>query len=358
MREITYVQAIKEATQQVMQEDPNVILIGEGVPDPKAIFASTSGLQQEFGDQRVFDMPVSENGMTGVCIGAAIRGVRPILVHQRIDFSLYAMDQLVNNAAKWSSMFGGQAGSCPLVVRCIVGRGWGAGNQHSQNLAHLYATIPGLQVLCPASALDAKEMLVWACRQNNPVMFIEHRWLHNTVSVVPERIQPKDKITARFAHYGQNITIVSWSYMVIECIAAAQLLKEFCGISCDVIDMRSIRPLDMRSVKASLNETKRLLVVEEAWKYNGLASEIITQVSEDENIHLIERPQRLNLPDCYAPSTPHLTKNYYPTYKEIALKVLDMVPSKPKARSRLMHALATQKEHPHDVPDPSFKGPF
>ena len=358
MRNITYVQSIKEATQQAMREDLNVILIGEGVPDPKAIFGTSQGLQQEFGQDRVFDMPVSENGMTGVCVGAAIRGIRPILVHQRIDFSLYAMDQLVNNAAKWSSMFGGQAGSCPIVVRCIVGRGWGAGNQHSQNLAHLYATIPGLQVVCPSNAADAIEMLLWATRQNNPVMFIEHRWLHNTTSVVADHVSPKENIKARFVKNGKNITIVSWSYMVLECIRAAEVLEEFCGLSCEVLDMRSIRPLDYLSIKASISETKRLLVVEEAWRYNSLSSEIIAQATEDEDVHLIERPQRITLPDCYAPSTPHLTKGYYPTYKDIAIKALDMVPHTPKEKERILHAFKRADEIPHDIPDPSFKGPF
>lgn len=357
MRNITYVESIREATQQAMRDDRNVILIGEGVPDPKAVFNSTRGLQEEFGKDRVFDMPVSENGMTGVCIGAAIRGVKPILVHQRIDFTLYAMDQIVNNAAKWHSMYGGMAGNVPFVMRAIVGRGWGAGNQHSQNLAHLFATIPGLKVVAPSNALDAKELLLWAINDPGPVVYVEHRWLHNTTSNVPERIDPKSEVKAKVTRPGRNLTLVAWSYMSIEALKVADLLRKETGISVEVIDMRSLRPLDIDTIKKSVMKTKRLLVLEEAWRFNSLSSEIITQIVEDSSIHLIDRPARITLPDCYVPSTPHLSKYYYPTTIEIINKIVSIMGS-PNIHTRLLVSNLSKIKAPADVPDPTFKGPF
>jgi pyruvate/2-oxoglutarate/acetoin dehydrogenase E1 component len=212
VRELTYAQAIQEGLSQAMEADPRVIVIGEGVPDPKAIFATTAGLREKFGSQRVFDMPLSENGMTGICIGAALSGIRPVMVHQRIDFSLLAMDQLVNNAAKWHYMFDGLA-SVPLVVRVIIGRGWGQGPQHSQSLQALFAHIPGFKVVLPATPYDAKGMLISAIEDNNPVIFIEHRWLHNIRDVVPTPGYRAPLEKARVVHAGDKITVAAFSYM-------------------------------------------------------------------------------------------------------------------------------------------------
>lgn len=358
MLEMTYVEAIRSSTAHAMAQDKSVILIGEGVPDPKAVFGCTKGLAEEF-PERVFDMPVSENGMTGVCIGAALNGLKPILVHQRIDFMLYAMDQIVNNAAKWHSMFGGQGGSVPMVMHAIVGRGWGAGNQHSQNLSHLFAMIPGLKVVTPATADDAQELMLWAVQDPNPVVYVSHRWLHNTKGVVPDAGSYAPKIGARVKRVGRNITLLTWSYMVIEAIKAAEYLQEWTGISVEVVDARCLRPFDIESVKASLQKTKRLLVLEEAWKFNSLSSEIITQVIEDKNLHLVDRPERLTLPDFYAASSPHLTRDYYPRTLNIVKKILEIMRVETKISKRMLEHIALhQNQRPHDVPDPSFTGPF
>ena len=182
-RYITYVEAIREALDQAMDLDSSVIVIGEGVPDPKAIFNSTAGLREKYGVERVFDMPLAENGLTGVCIGAAISGMRPVMIHQRIDFALLSVDQLINNAAKWYYMFNGKS-NVPLVIRMIVGRGWGQGPQHSQSLQALFALVPGLKVVMPTTAHDAKGMMMAAIKDNNPVIFIEHRWLHHVKDVL------------------------------------------------------------------------------------------------------------------------------------------------------------------------------
>ncbi|MBI1870547.1 MAG: alpha-ketoacid dehydrogenase subunit beta [Chlamydiae bacterium] len=179
-RELKFFEAIREATTLCMESNPSVYIMGLGVPDPKGIFGTTSGLQEKFGNGRVMDMPVSENGMTGVAIGSALVGMRPILTHQRIDFAMLAMEPMVNQAAKWHYMFGGEA-HVPLVVRLIIGRGWGQGPQHSQSLQSWFAHVPGLKVVMPVTPYDAKGLLISSIEDNNPVIFIEHRWLHNIV---------------------------------------------------------------------------------------------------------------------------------------------------------------------------------
>ena len=178
MATITFAEAIKEALTEAMTIDPNVICYGLGVPDPKGVFGTTMGLQEKFGSDRVFDMPTSENSMTGIGIGASLYGLRPVMTHQRLDFALLSMDQLVNNAAKWRFMFGGKRG-VPLTVRMILGRGWGQGPTHSQNLQAWFAHIPGLKSSMPSTPNDAKGLLLSSIFDPDPVIFLEHRWLHN-----------------------------------------------------------------------------------------------------------------------------------------------------------------------------------
>ncbi len=353
-----YIDAIKAATLSKMSENESVILIGEGVPDPKAVFGSTAGLKEKFGPNRVFDMPVSENGMTGVMIGAAITGFRPIMVHQRIDFSLYAMDQIINNGAKWHSMFGGNAGNVPLTIRAIVGRGWGQGNQHSQNLAHIYASFPGIKVVCPSNANDAYHMLRLAVDDQNPVFYVEHRWLHNTEGYVTSDILPIGK--ARVVKEGEDLTLVAWSYMMLEALKIQEVFHRH-GLSLEVIDLRSLRPLDIGTVKESVKKTKRLFVIDEAWKTNSFSSEIITQVVEDKSIYMVAKPGRSTSPDCYAPSTPHLSKHFYQSSGQIASAILDQFESnhfRHKAVQIKAELDGYDETRIHDVPDASFRGPF
>src|SRR5579872_1970482 len=186
-RQIKYHEAILEATDQIMELDPRVYLMGLGAPDPKGIFGTTSGLGKKYGPNRVMDMPTSENAMTGIAIGSAIEGMRPIMTHQRVDFFLLALDQLINNGAKWHYMFGGQM-KVPLVIRLIIGRGWGQGPQHSQSLQSFFAHIPGLKVVMPSNPYDAKGLLISAIEDDNPVVYLEHRWLHGIFGEVPKEI--------------------------------------------------------------------------------------------------------------------------------------------------------------------------
>ncbi len=353
IRQITQAEAIREALEQAMLEDERVMLIGEGVPDPKGIFGTTSGLQEKFGNSRVFDMPLAENGMTGICIGAAISGMRPVIVHQRIDFALLCMDQLVNNAAKWRYMFAGQV-NVPLVVRVIVGRGWGQGPQHAQSLQAMFAHVPGLKVVMPSSGYDAKGMLIAAIRDNNPVIYIEHRWLHGISDDVPcePYSVPLDKAVIRRS--GRHATVVAFSFMVVEALLAAKALADL-GIDVEVIDARSVRPLDMETIVESVKRTGALIVADTSWKTGGIAGEIVAGVSETAFGFLRHPPLRVALPDLPAPTSHHLTRDYYPDALCLARAIATHLGSDVTDADLVSRLFRTT---PHDVPQREFRGPF
>ncbi len=355
-RELTYAQAIREGLQQAMEADQRVIVIGEGVPDPKAIFGTTAGLREHFGPRRVFDMPLSENGMTGICIGAALSGMRPVMVHQRIDFGLLAMDQLVNNASKWHYMFNGLA-NVPIVVRFIIGRGWGQGPQHSQSLQALFAHFPGFKVALPATAYDAKGMLIAAIKDNNPVIFIEHRWLHNIKDSVPVESYQAPLDSARVLHEGDHVTVAAFSYMVMEAMQVARALEPH-GVRIEVIDMRSARPLDTDTVANSVRKTGHLIALDTAWTSGSLAGELITRVVGQEFGALRKAPVRIASPDYPAPTSHHLAEGYYPSAVQVyeAIRALTGVKLMPAAHESVMVSL--RHTGPHDVPNAKFAGPF
>lgn len=351
-REITYAKAVLEATAQCMAEDASVYIMGLGVPDPKGIFGTTLGLKDKFGNHRVMDMPVSENGMTGVAIGSAIAGMRPIMTHQRIDFMLLALDQIINNAAKWHYMFGGKM-KVPITIRLLVGRGWGQGPQHSQSLHALFAHIPGLKVVMPFTPYDAKGLLVSAIRDNNPVIYIEHRWLHNISGIVPEKIYSVPLGKARIVKEGKDITIVASSYLVLESIKAADYLGKD-GIFAEVIDPRTLQPLDRESIINSVGKTGRLLVVDGDWRSFGVSAEIIAAVSEQAHSKLKTAPVRVTFPDLPTPTSWALANHYYP-------KPIDIINAARKMfslGSKTEEELGIHYDVPLDVPDKAFTGPF
>jgi len=356
-RQISYVEAIREALDQSMTQDKSVIVIGEGVPDPKAIFNSTLGLQEKYGKDRVFDMPLSENGVTGVCIGAAISGMRPVMIHQRVDFALLSLDQLINNAAKWHYMFNGKS-QVPLVIRMIVGRGWGQGPQHSQSLQALFSLVPGLKVVMPTTAHDAKGMMVAAIKDNNPVIFMEHRWLHPIVDVVPESIYEVPIDRAKILCEGSDITIASFSYMTLEALIAARALHAMAGISVELIDMRSARPLDSKTVIDSVRKTGRLIVADTAYKTGSIAAELISQVVEEAFASLKAAPVRVCSPDFPTPTAPSMTEDYYPTPGTIAKAALELLGKDSTASTHQELMLAITRKGLHDIPNREFKGPF
>lgn len=353
-RILTFTDALREAMQTVMAADESVMLIGEGVPDPKGIFGTTLGLQEEFGSQRVFDMPLSENGMTGICLGAAQAGMRPVMIHQRVDFLLLAMDQIINIAAKWRFLFG-EGAELPVVIRTIVGRGWGQGPQHSQSLQALFAHIPGLRVVMPATARDAKGMMIAAVEDNNPVIFIEHRWLHNTQDHVPAGHYLCPLEGAEVRRQGVDVTIVAFSLMVVEALRASQWLESQ-NIHAEVIDMRVARPLDMNTVVASVNKTGRVLVLDTAWRTGGLSAEIIAGVSEQAFGALKTAPSRLAMPDQPVPTAPSLTESMYPEAEDIAAAVLELMGMDEKQARKDSAVLIRTGDR--DVPNQNFTGPF
>jgi pyruvate dehydrogenase E1 component beta subunit len=334
-----------------MAKDTTVYIMGLGVPDPKGIFGTTLGLQEKYGDMRVMDMPLSENAMTGVAIGSALVGMRPIMTHQRIDFALLAMEQIVNQAANWYYMFGGQK-SIPLVIRMIIGRGWGQGTQHSQNLAAWFAHVPGLKVVMPTTPYDAKGLLIASIEDNNPVIFIEHRWLHNITGEVPEGVYRVPRGRAKVVREGEDVTIVATSYMTLEALRAAEVLvKE--GVEAEVIDVRTLKPIDFSLIIESVRKTSHLIMVDLGWRTVGFSAEIVARIAEEALSDLKSPPRRLTLPDCPTPTTPALANNYYPRAVHIVTTVMEMLGLSP---DYTLSELRTSV--PLDIPDKSFTGPF
>lgn len=356
MRTLKFFEAIREATDQAMAADSSVYIMGLGVPDPKRIFGTTGGLLEKYGPERVLDMPTSENAMTGVAIGSAIGGMRPIMTHQRVDFFLLAMDQLINNAAKWRVMFAGQM-KVPLVIRLIVGRGWGQGPQHSQTLHSLFAHIPGLHVVAPSTPYDAKGLLLSAIAGDDPVVYLEHRWLHNIFGEVPpERyLVPIGK--AKILRAGSDLTIVASSHMTLEAWKAAELLSQE-DVNAEVIDLRSLSPIDSETIIQSVSKTGRLLVADGDWKTAGFAAEIMAIATESSWKWLKTAPVRVTYPDAAVPTSWPLANHYYPTSKDIALQALRMLGRQVKADALLRESIAQRMQKPLDGPDPGFTGPF
>lgn len=350
-RQISYVEALREAQDYCLGADPSVYLMGLGVPDPKGIFGSTAGLQQKYGSARVLDMPLSENAMTGVAVGSALRGMRPIMTHQRIDFVLVAMEQIVNQAAKWHYMFGGRA-KVPLVIRMIIGRGWGQGPQHSQSLQSWFAHIPGLKVVMPTTAYDAKGLMISAIEDNSPVIFLEHRWLYGIKDNVPAEPYRIELGKARTLRDGADVTIVSTSYMTLEALRAAEILAEQ-GISAEVVDLRSIAPLDRDAVLQSVRKTGRLVVADTGWKSFGCGAEIVALATEEAFPSLKAAPVRVTLPDHPTPTSPALAANYYPRAAHVVDAALRQF-----GRQADPALFAVAPGTKLDVPDSSFKGPF
>lgn len=349
LRQIKFCSAIHEALDEALEKDPSTYLMGLGVPDPKAIFGTTAGLQEKYGEQRVFDMPVSENAMTGIAIGSAIAGRRPILTHQRLDFMLLSLDQIINNAAKWSYMFDGQM-QVPLTIRALIGRGWGQGPQHAQNLASIFAHIPGLKVIAPATPQDAKSLLAAAINDNNPVICLEHRWCYNITG--PVKNTPAQIGEALVRREGEDISIVTSSHMVLEALKAAEFLAQQ-GIQAEVVDLRSLRPLDTQTIATSCQKTGRLLAVDGAWSLAGIASEVIAGVAE-KGISLKSPPQRLCFPEVPTPTSWALAKEFYPRAVDIARATSSMLGTKLKD----LDHLAKGTPDTLDTPDLSFTGPF
>lgn len=325
-RTITYAQALYEAVRQEMERDPGVFIFGLGVDDARGMYGTTLDLHKVFGPDRNFDTPLSEDAMTGVAIGAALAGMRPIHVHQRMDFLLLCMNQLVNIAAKSSYMFAG-AESVPIVERAIIGRSWGQGAQHSQAFHSYFMHVPGLKVVAPSTPHDAKGCMIAAIRDNNPVIFMEHRMLYQNAGIVPEESFVVPFGQARRLTEGDDVTIVAISHMVVEALRAKHLLENV-GIRAEVIDPVTLAPLDMETIAASVERTGRIVIVDNSWTMCGASSEILAQLMERLQAKRSFRSVRLGYAPTPCPTTKPLENLFYPNATTIAQTTYALVKEK------------------------------
>ena len=346
-REITYSESIKEALEQTLARDKKVIIMGLGVDDPKGVFGTTLNIHKKY-RKNIFDLPTSENSFTGFGLGLAISKFKPIIVHQRVEFSLLSIEQIFNQISKWNYMSGGKV-NVPMVIRLIIGKGWGQGPQHSQSLETIFAHMPGLKVVCPSNATDAKGMLISSIKDPDPVIFFEHRWLHSIKDRVPKKYYFTKINKAKIIKKGKAITVISFSYALIEALRAVKFLKKM-NVNCELIDLRSLRPIDKKTIIRSVNKTKKALIVDNGWTTNGVSAEISSIINENIEKKIVVK--RIGLSNTPIPSTPSLAKYCYPNEIDVIkniCKILKKDISKmtmPKIRKNL------------DQPDLNFKGPF
>jgi len=348
MRKLAYSLAINEALHQMMAVDPSVFVIGQGVKSPWYVGNTAQGLLERFGERRVIDTPVSENAITGAAVGAAIVGMRPVVVHPRMDFMLYAMDPLINQAANWYYMNGGKT-SVPLVIWGIINRGGEQAAQHSQAIHAIFAHVPGLKVVMPATPYDAKGLMTAAIKDPNPVIFVDDRWLYRFEDEVPEEIYEVEIGKGIVRRKGKDLTLVALSYMVQESLKAVECLEKE-GIDVELIDLRTAKPLDLDLVLNSVKETGRLVIADGGWKTCGVAAEISALVCESAFEHLKTPIRRITLPDCPAPASSTLERAYYPTAETIAQSVRELLNQRNKP-SRLNKLKKPNKPNKPDKPD-------
>jgi len=325
MKKISYGSAICSAFDYLLAKYPEVFLIGQGLWSPWYVGNSMLDLDKKYGKDRVIDSPVSESAVTGAAVGASLTGMRPIVIHPRMDFMLYAMDAVVNQAAKWSHMTGGQGNPC-LTIRSIINRGGEQGAQHSQSLHSWFAHIPGLKVVLPFSPLDARNLLIASVLSNDPVIYIDDRWLYEEV----EEIKPIEEIDLntikpQYINRGENLTIVSCSYSTLIAKNTAKELNDL-GISSDVIDLRIINPFNPSLIIESVKKTGKLVVIDGGWSSCGLASEVIASTYENLEVsYLKTKPLRITLPNSPAPTSKKLENIYYQNTDKVLKKILDFI---------------------------------
>ena len=307
---LTFRRALNLALQKEMAADPDVFVFGLDVPDHKRIYGSTVGLVERFGTRRCFGTPLSEDAMTGVALGAAISGLRPVHVHIRVDFMLLAMNQIANMIATLRYMSGGHV-RIPLVIRAVIGRGWGQSAQHSKSLHSIFAHLPGLKVVLPSSPQDAYSLLRASIRDDNPVIFLEHRWLYDVEGEVDdEQAIPLGCSTVRRS--GDALTVVSTSWMNVEAMKAAEVLAKR-GIELEVIDVRTVAPLDERPIIESVKKTKRCLIADYDWVFCGFGAELAAQIGH-RCFGVLEQPvERLGFAHVPCPTTRPLENLFYPS---------------------------------------------
>lgn len=318
-RQLSYAKAILEATDQAMGLSPDVIVLGQLVDTQSGIFGTTTGLVKKYGPERVQDFPVSENLMTATAMGAALTGLRPVLCHQRLDFMVYSLDAIVNWLGLWRFKSNMQS-AMPVTIRTIVGKGWGQGPQHSKNLQAWFAHIPGIQVAVPATAYDAKGLMLEAILGETPTIFVEGRGLYSMTDEVPEQPYRVRFGQAVVRREGKDATVVAIGLMVPLALRAAALLEKE-GISLEVVDPRTLSPLDRKTICDSAFKTRRLVVADGTWHSFGAAGEIVTSVVENLGDKLKSKPVRVTLPDSHTPMSSALEPKYYPDENDIVAAV-------------------------------------
>jgi acetoin:2,6-dichlorophenolindophenol oxidoreductase subunit beta len=323
MRRLSYAQAIREAHAQLLAGDPCVFILGQGLWSPWYAGTSMHDLDKEFGRERVIDSPVAENATTGAAIGAALAGMRPIVFHPRMDFMLLAADPVINQAANWSYMFAGRV-SAPVVIRSVINRGGEQGAQHSQALHAMFMHVPGLKVVMPSTAHDAKGLLIAAVQDGNPVLYIDDRWLYDTTDDVPEEMYAVPIGKAAVRRRGRDVTIVATSYMAAEAVKAVATL-ETQGIDAELVDLRSLKPWDRDTVFASVVRTGRLVVADAGWQTAGVAAEIVAAIACEIFDALKAPAVRVCLPDVPAPVSSPSEAAYYVGADNLVAAVEKMV---------------------------------
>lgn len=324
MRNITYAEAIREALREEMIRDENVYFIGEDIGLYGGCFGLSRGLWEEFGAERIIETPITEGAFTSAAVGMALMGLRPVVEIMFGDFVSLTVDAMVDHAAKYTFMSAGQV-SVPMVVRTPFGSGTGAAAQHSQSLESMYLNTPGLKVIMPSTPYDAKGLLKAAVRDDSPVMFFENKLLYRTDGEVPEEeyVLPIGK--GDIKRKGDHITLISYSRMVGVCLEAARMLEGE-GISCEVLDLRTLRPLDTELIVSSVKKTSRALVVYEAPLFGGFGGEIVSAINESEAFYYLDCPvRRLGGAEMPVPYNPVLEKNIVPTAETVARTVRMML---------------------------------
>ena len=315
MQNIKYSEAMFQGFSQILDEDPDTFIIGQGLWSPWYVGSTMTDLEKKFGKDRIIDSPISENATTGIAIGAAMSGKKAIVVHPRMDFMLLAMDPLINQASNWSYLFNAEV-PVPIVIRSIINRGGEQGAQHSQALQSFFMHIPGIKVVMPATAADAKGLLFGAIKDNNPVMFIDDKWCYDYKGPVPEELESIPLGKAEVIKEGADLTIVSYSYLVHEALKAAEKLSKE-GINIEIINLRTIKPWDKETVLASIKKTKRAVVTDTGWIEGGVAAEISTKINGEAHHELKSPILRVGLPNSPAPCSRTLEEVYYPKSETI-----------------------------------------
>jgi pyruvate dehydrogenase E1 component beta subunit len=321
---LSFPEALNLAMSREMEADANVFVFGVDLTDHKRTFGSGKGMVEKFGIRRYFASPLSEAAATGIAIGAAGCGLRPVHVHARVDFTLLAMNQLVNMASNKSYVTNGEF-KVPLVVRAMIGRSWGQGAQHSKSMHSVFAHFPGLKVVLPSDPQDAYSLLRSAIRDDNPVIFLEHRWLYDVVGKVDDQLKVPIG-TCKVVRPGTDVTIISCSWMTVEATQAARILSEN-GVEAEVVDVRTVVPLDVNTIVSSVRRTGHTVIADYDWLFCGLSAEISAQITENCFASLKSPPYRIGFAPVPCPATRPLETLFYPSARDIVRaveKLLDL----------------------------------